>query len=115
MHKFPLKLTLAEAMQELSPEAQDAFKGALVSRGKRKGILLASAPSRYDRPMACAAWQALTLSVNPFKASISYMAFDANRDTPEAKVYKEILAWTDKYDLRAFDRDRANLEALGVW
>ncbi|CAB5170951.1 hypothetical protein UFOVP155_57 [uncultured Caudovirales phage] len=104
-------------MLKLSETAQKALHGAMVKRGPRKGLLLASAPK--GGTLANAAWQAAMLNVNPFKVSIVAQMFFR----PEEKaVFDEVMACWDslpenvqavlKYGL---DKDRRALEDLGVW
>jgi hypothetical protein len=87
-----------------------AIDGALVSRGKRKGLLKASCPdSRSD---AAAAWQAMMGYANPYKMSISSILFFSDR---QRCIYRAIDAALEGKDLSALDRDRLALEVLGVW
>ena len=95
----------------MQPETQYAIRKCFVTRGRNKGRLLAKCP-----PMgtpAAAAWQALALAWNPYKASIVALMF-----MPEANrfIYREALDWAEaNMHLRGLDRDRAILESLGVW
>jgi hypothetical protein len=100
-------------MITLSDTARDALQGALVSRGPRKGLLLSSAPP--SQTLAYAAWQGAMLACNPYKASIAALLFM----TPEQRaIQAEITTALDTLPrpVRAgLDKDRAALEALGVW
>ena len=97
----------------LSDNARAALASAYATRGKNRGQLLAKCPPSHT--LAAAAWQGAMLSVNPFKASIASLLFmsDAQR-----AVREEITAHFDRlpheYRILA-QRDRAALEALGVW
>lgn len=87
-----------------------AIDAALVTRGKHKGLLKRACP-----PMGtdgAAAWQALTLLANPYKASLYQIAFFNER---QCWIYRNILKALDGLDLRLFDRDRVALEIMGVW
>lgn len=104
-------------MLKLTEKTQTALEGAMVKRGPRKGLLLASAPK--SGTLENAAWQAAMLNVNPFKVSIVAQMFFK----PEQKeVFNEVMAcWESlpekvqavlKYGL---DKDRRALEDLGAW
>jgi hypothetical protein len=101
------------ATAKLSDTAAQALRDALVKKGQRKSRLLAQAPP--SNTLAYAAWQGAMLACTPYKASLAALLFM----TPEQRaVHKEIVAFFDVLprDLRiAMDRDRQNLEALGVW
>lgn len=94
-------------------EAKDALLAALATRGARKGFLLSKAPPSHT--MANVAWQAAQLSCNPFKVSIGALIFF----TPEQrKLQNEITEALDalpKGRRLALDKDRLQLERLGVW
>ena len=95
---------------ELKDICIDAIGAALVSRGKRKGMLKAQCP-----PMgtdAAAAWQALTGHANPYKLGIGHMIFFTDRQNA---IYRAIDDALEGQDLRALDRDRVALEIMGVW
>jgi len=100
-------------MIELSPAARAAFDAALATRGPRKGMLLARAPASHT--LAYAAWNGAMVSANPYKASIAGMIF---MSAEQHGIRAEVTAWVDAQPKRArmaLDRDRANLERLGVW
>jgi hypothetical protein len=98
------------ASAELREWCLAAIDGALVSRGKRKGLLKASCPdSRSD---AAAAWQAMMGYANPYKMSIYSIVFFSER---QRAIYRAIDAALKGKDLRAMDRDRLALELLGAW
>jgi hypothetical protein len=104
-------------MLKLSETAQKALESAMVKRGKRKGLLLSSAPKRGT--LASAAWQAAMLNVNPFKVSIVAPMFF----TPEQRaVYTEVMNCWDGLPPKVkavlqygLDKDRRVLEDLGAW
>lgn len=93
-------------------ECLAAFRAALVSRGPRKGILLANCP-RGDTD-AAAAWQAIMLRSNPFKVGIGTVLFMSER---QREIFNFIGETVDSHrlDVRGLDRDRRALEALGAW
>jgi hypothetical protein len=97
----------------LSATAQAALAAALSTRGPNKGKLLRSAPKSNTH--ACAAWQGAMLSVNPYKASIFALIM---MDDLQRAIFAEVQAHFDampKAERIKFDRDRATLEACGVW
>jgi hypothetical protein len=99
----------------ISNEAATALRDACVTRGTRKGQLKASAPPSSS--MAYAAWQGAMLSINPYKASIAGMMF---MSTEQRAICDEITKLFDAMKAQGWrvgtlDRDRAALEALGVW
>jgi hypothetical protein len=104
-------------MLKLSETAQNALEAAMVQRGKRKGLLLSSAPK--SGTLASAAWQAAMLNVNPFKVSIVAQMFF----TPEQRaVYTEVMDCWDSLPPKVkavlqygLDKDRRVLEDLGAW
>lgn len=97
----------------LSDTARAALAGAYATRGKHRGQLLAKCPPSHT--LAAAAWQGAMLAVNPFKASIGALIF---MSAEQKAVRDEITAHFDRlpreYRILA-QRDRAALEALGVW
>jgi len=97
----------------LSPAACQALERALATRGKNKGLLLATAPSVFKDPLANAAWNAAMLACNPYKVSIMSMMLAS---VEQRAIFDEVVAFIDSNpSLRHLDRDRAALERLGVW
>lgn len=97
----------------LSDTAATALATAMSTRGPNKGRLLAKAPPSHT--LACAAWQGAMLAVNPYKASIAALLFmteEQRRIRDEVTRHFNAMA---KRDRVTFDKDRANLERLGVW
>jgi hypothetical protein len=95
---------------ELKDICIDAINAALVSRGKRKGMLKAKCP-----PMgtdAAAAWQALMGYANPYKIGMGHIMFFTDR---QSAIYRAIDDALKGQDLRALDRDRVALEIMGAW
>ncbi len=87
-----------------------AINAALVSHGKRKGMLKARCPgSRSD---GAAAWQAMMIRANPYKVSVAGMMFFSPR---QRAVYNAIDKALDGADVRGHDRDRVALELMGAW
>jgi len=95
----------------MTPETAKAIAGCFATRGKNKGKLLAKCPPMHT-PEA-AAWQAMALAWNPYKASIFAMLMF----TPEQKaLHAEALTWAEtNMQLRGLDRDRLALETVGAW
>jgi hypothetical protein len=100
-------------MSTLSPTAQAALASAICTRGPNKGKLLRSAPKSNTH--ACAAWHGAMVLVNPYKASIFALIM---MDDVQRAIFTEVRAHFEampKADRIAFDKDRACLEACGVW
>ena len=87
-----------------------AIDQAKVSRGKNKGMLKANCP-KADSDGA-AAWQAMTLQANPYKAGLFIIAMFNDR---QRAVFDAVGSAIEGYDINHLDRDRTILEALGVW
>jgi hypothetical protein len=97
----------------LSATAQAALASAICTRGPNKGRLLKAAPP--SATLAYAAWQGAMLSVNPYKASIFGLVMMTDE---QRAISKEVSAHFDAMPKAAritFDKDRACLEACGVW
>jgi hypothetical protein len=88
----------------------DAIAAACVSRGKRKGCLLASCPPATSN--AAIAWQALMMKANPYKVSIGQLLFMAEE---QRAIYDAITDAIADVDVRGMDKDRIALEGLGAW
>ena len=96
--------------RDLKTLCVDAIAAACVSKGKRKGALKATCPPMGSN--AAAAWQAMMIEANPYKASIVQIMMLRG----EARaVYDGIEASLKGVDLRGLDRDRTALERLGAW
>lgn len=87
-----------------------AIAAAKVSRGKNRGMLKANCP-KSDSDGA-AAWQAMTLQCNPYKAGIFTIAMFNDR---QRAIFDAVGKAIEGYDVNHLDRDRQILEALGVW
>ena len=97
--------------ETLSYEARAAIRAAIAWRGENRGKLLARCP-RAGTP-AAAAWQALVTAWNPYRASVGAIIM---LPADLRRIYHEVLTWADAHpQLRGLDRDRAFLEAVGVW
>lgn len=97
---------------ELKDTCIDAINAALVSRGKRKGMLKAKCP-----PMgtdAAAAWQALMGYSNFYKIGMGHILTMFFTDRQSA-IYRAIVDALKGQDLRSLDRDRVALEIMGAW
>ena len=81
-----------------------AINGALVSRGKNKGMLKSKCPPASTHEAS--AWQAL--QPNPFKISVStIMMF--------SPIQKAIFEELTNTGVQAVDQDKKALEAVGAW
>jgi len=96
--------------EELKDVIIAAINGAIVSRGKDKGKLKASRPNSSSD--AAAAWEALIMEANPFKAGIWFQIMMTER---QQAIFREVSKAIQGLDLRSIDRDRVALEKLGVW
>ena len=88
----------------------DAIAAACVSRGKRKGCLLASCPPATSN--AAIAWQALMMKANPYKVSLGQLLFMTDE---QRAMYDAIANAIANVDVRGMDKDRIALEGLGAW
>jgi hypothetical protein len=95
---------------ELKDACIAAIDAAIVSRGKRKGMLKATCPP-YGTD-AAAAWQAMMGHANPYKMSIWQITMFSNR---QRAIYRAIDDSLQGQDIRAWDRDRLALELMGAW
>ena len=91
---------------------QRAIIAATVSRGPRKGMLLASCPAMQRD--AAAAWQAITAHANPYKMGIMTLIL---MSSDQREIYNAVdyTIKTHGLDARGMDRDRVALEQLGAW
>ena len=96
--------------QEMKAICIKAINGALVSRGKNKGSLKASRPNSSSD--AAAAWEALIMEANPYKAGIWFQLMMNER---QQAIFREVSKAIEGLDLRSIDRDRSILEQLGAW
>jgi hypothetical protein len=95
----------------MSPETAKAISGCFTTRGKYKGKLLAKCPPL--RTPEAAAWQAMALAWNPYKAGLCAILFMPEEFRP---IYREALDWAESnMQLRGLDRDRLALETMGAW
>jgi hypothetical protein len=104
-------------MPKLSDTAQAALQAALVTKGPRKGLLLASAPKADT--LAYAAWSALMLNVNPYKVGIMGQMFlspEQRAISNEIESFFMALSPRAQAALRhGLDKDRQALESIGAW
>ena len=96
----------------LRERAAKALQGAIVTRGKRKGMLLAKCPPVGTD--AAAAWQAVMKFANPFKCGFGHLLF-MPEEQRHIRDYIVNDIKSNGRDVRGLDRDRKALEALGVW
>ena len=95
---------------ELKDICKAAIDGAISTRGKNKGFLKAKCP-----PMGtdeAAAWQAIMIRANPYKAGIGHMMFFTDR---QRAIYNAIEKALNGIDCRGADKDRLALESIGAW
>lgn len=86
---------------------------SLATKGKAKGFLKRSAPPSAS--LERAAWEAATISANPFKTSVGTIMFFTDE---QKAIYENLSQAFDKLPRSVaarFDYDRAALETLGVW
>jgi hypothetical protein len=97
----------------LSPTAQAALASATCTRGPNKGRLLKAAPP--STTLAYAAWQGAMMVVNPYKVSLAGLMFMSEAQlilrAEVARHFKSL----PKAQRISYDKDRATLEACGVW
>ena len=96
--------------KELKDICIAAIDGALVSRGKHKGLLKASRPKSTSD--AAAAWEALVMKSNPYKAGIWFQIMMTDR---QQDIFREVSKAVKGLDLKSIERDRNILEQLGAW
>lgn len=96
--------------EQLKDAIVAAINGAIATTGKNKGKLKASRPNSSSD--AAAAWEALIMASNPYKASVFFQIMMNER---QQAIFKELSKAIDGLDVRGLDRDRVALEALGVW
>lgn len=96
--------------KELKDVCIAAINDALVSRGKNKGSLKASRPNSNSD--AAAAWEALIMEANPYKAGIWFQLMMNER---QQAIFREVSKAIEGLDLRSIDRDRNILEQIGAW
>lgn len=100
-------------MKALSPNAKEALSQCFATRGKNKGQLLARCPR--SNTLASAAWQGAMMSCNPYLVSIGALLFMSEE---QRAIQIEVMAFFDSLPAStrtAAERNRATLEALGVW
>jgi hypothetical protein len=100
-------------MTTLSDAARAALAACYATRGKHRGQLLARAPA--SQTLAYAAWQGAMLACNPFKASIAgliFMTAEQRAIADEVTAFFEAMPRAERI---AAERNRAALEAWGVW
>ena len=99
--------------ETLSSEARQAIESALATKGPYRGRIARKAPRATT--LAYAARQALLMRINPFKVSVGGIIF---LDENQKRIYAEVDQWTlaqPLQELIALDKDRSELETMGVW
>jgi len=99
----------------LSDTARAALAAAYATKGAHRGQLLANCPNASKKPLAAAAWHAVMIVVNPYRASV----FAVMLMTDEQRAVRdEIIAHVERmpkaYQIM-MQRDREALESLGVF
>jgi hypothetical protein len=97
----------------LSATAQAALAAAICTRGPNKGRLLKAAPP--STTLAYAAWQGAMMVCNPYKASVFGLIMMSDE---QRAIREQVTAYFDlmtKAERISYDKDRATLEACGVW
>jgi len=87
-----------------------AIDDALVSRGRRRGMLKSTCPRMSTD--GAAAWQAMMGYANPYKISLGCIMCFSPR---QSAIYRAIDDALTGKDVRAYDRDRVVLELMGAW
>jgi len=98
--------------QELTTRLREGLQKATVSRGPRKGMLLAKCPAVDTDPAAV--WLSIMAKANPFKVGFGHMLFMRD-ERRELYNYTSTMIQELGIDIKTIDRDRKALEALGVW
>lgn len=101
-----------KTQDDLQRAATEAVAGALVTRGKNKGMLLAKCPPVGTDEAA--AWQAIQSYANPFKTGMAHMMFMSNRGRIIYAALRKMIR-DNNINVSRLDRDRKALEAFGVW
>lgn len=99
-------------MATISDKAAQALRGAICTKGKNKGLLLAKAPP--FKTLSYAAWQAAVLIANPYKASIPGIVLMNDEQRAIYNELVDIFEAIGAVNLK-LDRDRNALDALGAW
>jgi hypothetical protein len=97
-------------MAVISDRAAAALRGAISTRGPHRGMLKATAPKHGSD--AWAAWHGAMMVCNPYKVSIAAVMF---MDPERRALMREVESVLESAGIRTLDRDRNNLERLGVW
>ena len=94
----------------LTEATRDAMRECFT---RKQGLLVLKKKAPRSNTLAYAAYQAMVLNWNPYKASIAGMLFF----TPEQQaVFNVVNAFAEaNMHLRYIDRDRMALEELGAW
>lgn len=100
----------AQKYANLTEAAKDAMRQCMM---KKDGFLVLKKQAPRSNTLAYAAWQAMMLNWNPYKASIAGLMFMS----PEQRaVFVAVDTFAEaNMHLRYIDRDRMALEELGVW
>jgi hypothetical protein len=74
------------------PGDEQHIRAVFVTRGTRKGLILASAPSSRTMPERAAAWQGIISAVAPVRVNIATVCWFLP-DAPKA-LFRRVEAWT---------------------
>jgi hypothetical protein len=99
----------------------DLIHSCFVTRGPRKGLILAGAPSSVTQPLRAAAWQAIMSAIAPARVNIATVCWLLPADARAA--FNRIEAWTsirtvmdalNAYAQRAFEFNLCDVDPLPV-
>jgi hypothetical protein len=97
----------------------DLIHSCFVTRGPRKGLILAGAPSSQTQPLRAAAWQALMSAIAPARVNIATVCWSL--PPPAKAAFDRIEAWTcirtvmdalNAYGQRAFEFNLRDIDPL---
>jgi len=96
-------------MKDLKNRLAKGVKDALVSRGKKKGMLKAKCPPMNTE--GAAVWQAIQSYSNVYKVGFGHLMF---MDESNKEIYHYIRKCGEYVDLSTFDRDANVLRSLNL-
>lgn len=67
--------TFMEYIEKFDPELAELLAPAFTTRGKRKGLVLKTAPVAYKKPEANAVWNAVMSNLSPVRTQIWNLSF----------------------------------------
>jgi hypothetical protein len=109
-----MKVYTAGEFSFTQEEIEAAIKVALCQRGPHKGQLKATPPP-WSQSLGRVAWEAITSHADPYKMHVfSCMVMNA-RERAFYDVVDRLIGQLPPGVIKGADRDRAELERLGVW